>query len=463
MKKNHLLSFLLPLAIMGVAFFFRYYPHNYCAPGCVLLRHDELNYLNRVLGFLNGSWDVHYFINPTLYAYLLYAATAASGLWATLSGRFASFSDFALSVTFDPYPILVAGRFVTLVAGTATVGLVYAVSRRLFSPWVAVVASLALALDVTHARRGVLTGNECVTALLCVLLFACLLHYLRRPGAGRHALCGFVLGLAGAVKYNAFIFVLPLMAASCMAALREEDLRAQPPWSRFRLCAVRSLVRPKFMAAYLFLVVGFFAGSPCILLNFNDFASEFFRQYSYLQDGFSDFDRVADHLGYLYYLTNFSAMNSGHAVSALCGAGLVVMGIAAIRKQDFRYILLVSAALPLYLFLGKGTFSRMRFLLPAIPFILISGAWFFTTIMEFLTGLSRKRDLSHAGRIKRHAIIAVVAAAVLIPGAVQVRAVMEEVYAHDQRHEIMLWIKENLEPEDNTLEFVHSSFYQVPG
>ncbi len=94
MKKNRLLSLLIPLAIMGLAFFYRFYPHNYCAPGCPLLRHDELNYLMRVLAFMNGEWDVHYFINPTLYAYVLYAATMVSGWWAVLAGEFASLADF---------------------------------------------------------------------------------------------------------------------------------------------------------------------------------------------------------------------------------------------------------------------------------------------------------------------------------------------------------------------------------
>ena len=66
-------------------------------------------------------------------------------------------------------------------------------------------------------------------------------------------------------------------------------------------------------------------------------------------------------------------------------------------KRDARYVLLLLAALPLYLFLGKGSFSRMRFMLPAIPFILIVGAWFFAGIMERITGLSRGKALFGGG------------------------------------------------------------------
>ena len=463
MDRSRLFPLLSCLGVMAVALCFRYYPHNYCAPECVLLRHDELHYLVRVLAFLNGSWDVRYFINPTLYAYLLYAAVLVNGGWAVLSGQFPSLAEYSLAVTFDPYPILVAGRLVTIAASVLSVGLVYALSRRLFSRWTALLASLALALNATHASRSALTGNECVTVFFCLLVFAGLLYYLRRPGAFRHALCGFLLGIAGSVKYNAFIFLIPFAVATFIAALREDASGDRPLWRRWMGGLGRCVRRPRYMIGFLFIAMGLVVGSPCILLNFHAFSREFFRQYSYLHEGFSDLDRAAHSVGYLYYLVKFPKSNDGLVLGILCGVGMISMIVTAVARRDARHVLVLSAALPLYLFLGVGRFNRMRFLLPALPFILLCGAWAFTGIMEFLTGLSRGRGVHGTGLIVRHAVVAAAGAAVLLPAAPEVRHVMEREFAHDRRREIMLWIKENLNAGDRTIEFTNSSFYQYPG
>jgi len=61
-----------------------------------------MHYVPRVIAFFNGDWQLDYFINPTLYMYVLYAATV-------LLGYFSEFEEFSLHVTFNPHLVLWVG------------------------------------------------------------------------------------------------------------------------------------------------------------------------------------------------------------------------------------------------------------------------------------------------------------------------------------------------------------------
>ena len=80
------------------------------------LRHDEIHYVDVAGKFLNGDWWVDYFVNPTLYIYVLYAATVLWGGVLVGVGTYDSFSEFVFDATLDPYPLILVGRVVTFVA-----------------------------------------------------------------------------------------------------------------------------------------------------------------------------------------------------------------------------------------------------------------------------------------------------------------------------------------------------------
>jgi len=80
--------------------------------------------------------------------------------------------------------------------------------------------------------------------------------------------------------------------------------------------------------------------------------------------------------GWIWYLRNFPSMNVGFVFSCVCLAGVAFAVVDAIRRRDFARHASLWIALPVYAFLGSGIFCDMRFLLPAIPFILLLGAQF---------------------------------------------------------------------------------------
>jgi hypothetical protein len=452
--------------MIGFALYMRHFPNNSGIAGYAFLRHDEWNYLPLVIGFLNGQWDVDYFINPTFYMYILYAATVACGWFAVLIDKFETFADFSLQVTLNPSLIVEIGRYLSILVSAASVGLLFWIGRRIFSTRVAFAASLALALDMTHCRRAVLMGNESMMLFFVLLFFVCLLVYRRAPGTGKHVLCGVLLGLAGSIKYNAFIQVIPFVVVTLQAAYAEQRYRDISERARWLNALANAAFRPRFIAGYLVMIAAFFAGSPCILLNFGAFVDGFFNQYSFLHGGFTSLDRLADTVGFLYYLENFGVMNSGIVFSLYCLAGILFMIGLAIIKRDGWCIVILSAALPLYLFLGMGIFSRMRFLLPAIPFILLSGAWFFSGFIDILAKGPAKLGVSETSRWDAFFIYLLfpilLYSTFLCAYPRNYREMDQEFGRIDPRRDIMLWLRENIAPEDKVLEFTHTSYTEFP-
>jgi len=430
-----------PVVIVVTAFIFRFYPNNSGIASYVFLRHDELHYVTQVIAFLNGDGSVDYFINPTLCAYVIYGATAIFGLISVISGQFASFDAFSMHTTFNPHLIFITGRFVSMVAGAGAVALIFCITKKLFSFRTALIAAAALALNATHLRRSVLAGNE--SLMLCVLLvfFLLLLYYLQNPSPKRHALCGFVLGLAGSVKYNAFILVLALIAASLISAFKDEGAGKRVGGS-----IRRAFLSPKYNLGYLFTAIGLFAGSPYILINFPAFFDEFFAQFSFLHEGFSATDIIQDTVGYCFYPMMFSEYNNGLAFSIFCGLGLLAAIYQVIRRRDPGSILLLSTIVPLYLFLGSGVFCRMRFFLPAIPFILILGAWAFEGAVRMIFSALKERGAA------LYSIVLALAFATLTPSAINNFNDMEKDFGSiDSRRDFVLWVKENIKPDDTVL------------
>ena len=445
------LCFIPPLLLMAAAFFLRLHLNNSGLPGTAFLRHDELHYARRVLGFLNGDFDVHYFINPSLYMYVLFAAVSLAGRISVMLGDAVSFEEFKLLVTFNPCLILVLGRAISIAASALSVGVLYSLGRRLFNRPVAFVASAALAFNFTHALRAPLAGNESLMVLGILLFLLLLDRYRSAPTPLKHAACGFVLGLAGSVKYNALIHVIPLAAVTLFIAYaREKPARGSG--------LARALVKPRYCLGFLFLLLGFFAGSPFALLNFGDFIHGFYTQYSFLNEGYTGFEGMVRQSGFFYYMAAFPLGNNGLVFSLFCALGIVGAVIEAIRKRDSRLVLLLFAALPLYFFMGTGVFNRMRFFLPAIPLILLCGAWGFVQLLDHLL-----RFLAPPGRMSErkrqilfHGAWISLSALMLAPGAYRTHQTLNEAFGGiDPMGEVVALVKEKIPPGEKTLELAY--------
>jgi hypothetical protein len=394
--------------------------------------------------FLNDDWNVAYFVNPTLYTYLLYAATCITGNALVVTGHHESFDDFIASCSLNVYPILVTGRILNILLSTASVALLFLFARRLFSFPVAALASMTLALNLTHAFRAPVVGTETLMVFLVLVFFNLLWRYHENPSWKMHLLCGFILGAACSTKYNAAIHGIPFILVTVLAAIKTRSTGSLLSWFK------PLVTSPRFNIGFLFVIIGFVACSPYTIMNFDRFISIFARQYTNLDKGFVAREAEINQTGFEYYPVHFADKNNGIIFAILCGVGILWAIYRAIRYRDQRSMLLLSAIVPLYVFFGSGVCNVMRFLLPSIPFILILGAWMF---VELTTVIRR--------RLEKHITLppwawnglwVTVALILLLPSAVYSRATLQKTYGDiDPRRDITLWLIENLERDDSVL------------
>jgi hypothetical protein len=221
----------------------------------------------------------------------------------------------------------------------------------------------------------------------------------------------------------------------------------------------RRLLAPRHLAGFVTAPLAFVAGSPWIVPNHADFLRDFRAQSAYLSEGFVLREKTWEVHGWWRYLERFPADNMGLGFSVLCALGLLLAALRAIRQREGRAMLLLAATLPAYLFLGSGTFVLMRFLLPAIPFALLAGAWVLYVIVGKLEAW-----LPPALRARRwpgQLAFAIALVALLAPHAVATWESMQVAHGRtDRRAQAASVLREVVEPRVPYLDLVYPPVFR---
>jgi len=342
------------IVVASVATWMRWFPGDRSRPR-TFIRRDETQYTIPACRFLHGEFAVREFINPTLEASVVAGATAVVGGIRRLVHMDPSFDCFLARETFAPYVLVRCGRILSILASVASTWVIARIGRRLFSPTVGVFAGLLLAVDGVAANSAPICGNESMMVLLGLLAVDVAI---RGDSLRRRIASGLLLGLAVATKYSVGVLALPLLVAF--------GLRVVP--------------------AALAAVAGFAVGCPTALANFREFIAGFSTQARYLHAGYLGESLPPGDSGYAEYVRTFS-MHAGGALAVFCGAAVCASVVAWIVRRRRAHAIALSSSLPLYLYLGSGAFVQPRFLLPAVPFVLLLGGWLLELLLERVPAL----------------------------------------------------------------------------
>lgn len=202
---------------------------------------DEYNEVFEALRVCSGHINLERWIKR-FYLYLLAGQFGVYYLAGWAAGLFAGPMDFAAQVVRNLEPLFLIGRFTSVVAGTATVGLVYAAGERFFSRTAGLAAALLLTLTVFHID---LSQQAKVDALLGLLVAATLFFLLRlataeAPRCRDFGWCGLFMALAVQTKTNAVALAVPLLVL--LLRRRREIARPAAALSRFGLAFLGGLV-----------------------------------------------------------------------------------------------------------------------------------------------------------------------------------------------------------------------------
>ncbi len=308
---------------------------------------DEFDYVNRALAMMkSGQFNPRRWDHPTLQPYLavltytgVYFAGAAEGRW----------SRIADVVEED---LLYWGRFLSVLAGTATVLATFFLGRRLGSGAVGLLAAAILAVSPAAVEHSQYNKSDPFVALLVPVGVLAILSYLDRGGRGRALAAGSLIGLAIAAKYNGAPLLVPFLLA---VVLRRRSATLKEPDLYLGLAAAAAT----FLAACPFLLADF----P----RFLDEAGTVVRNYAVvgIEGQASDADNWAYHGRYI----------AGQAVGVLgLLAALAGLGLALYRL-DARMAVFLSFPI---LYFSYYSAQRVRFpsnMVPVYPFVAILAAY----------------------------------------------------------------------------------------
>jgi Dolichyl-phosphate-mannose-protein mannosyltransferase len=253
---------------------------------------------------------------------------------------------------------LIGSRLVTIALFLGTIALAYSFSRRSYGRFSAVIIAFAFATSA-----GFVTYAHFLTADIPLLFwmlaaFWAAYRFASAPSTRNYAVAGFLTGIAIATKYNGLAVGIALLVAHFFAT-KDAGFR--------RIILSRQLGIGLGMA-----LLGFLFGCPTSLYEPRRFWNDFIYNYTVAPRYSGQPDR-ANYLGALARIPEIVGIPG-----AILIAGLAILScILILRRRDLsdtatRGFILSSAVFLLY-FLKVGAWPRTetRYVLPAIPFLIL--------------------------------------------------------------------------------------------
>jgi 4-amino-4-deoxy-L-arabinose transferase-like glycosyltransferase len=342
-------------AILSVAFALRVWgitaglPQSYIA--------DEYDFVNAQLRMMKtGDLNPHAWYHPSLQPYLAMATYTVVFLLEAPSGRWSHVAQITEE------DMLYWGRFVGVLAGTATVFVAFLIGRRVFGTRVALLAAALLAVFPGAVEHSQYNKPDPLLALMSAVSVLVTLVYLERGGRGIALASGIAIGLTASAKYNGILVVLPFLLA---AAFRHGR---------------RTLFAPDVYLGALGSVIGFALGCPFFLTQLNLFLDHLADGlYTYGFEGLPGAEGVDNWAGHAAYTSRFGA-GYWATRAALAGLGL------ALYRIDTRLAVFLSFPVLYYAYYGSQRIAFRGNLIPVYTFLAILAAY---AAVELLAWIAR--------------------------------------------------------------------------
>jgi len=366
-----------------------------------VMHQDEPIIINHALAYASFDFNPHFFKIPPLLSYLVFAVYG--GVFVVLHFlRGISTDDFALWFFKDPTFFYGVARFLFGVAmGTASVGVLYGIGKRLFGKTAALWAAALFAVNYLHVRDSHYVYADIPMLFSMLMVFWHLTRYRKDGKNGDFLWSAAWVGVATAFKYIAAPVMLPVF----QAAFFMREGRAK------RMVASASL------AAAVYAVL-----NPFSLLNFRFFWDEMHQQ------------AAAEAAPGLWHHGVYSLVGSFGWVSLIAGAAMVFFLVKFSRE---RWIW----AFPVLYYLGISFFSQHyeRYAMPAVPFLCLA----FGNLLGYLE--KRKATMF---------LVGLLVAATPLAKSVYLDGLLLKT---DTRTEARRWIESHI-PEGSTIAIDHAFF-----
>jgi len=349
---------------------------------------DEGSILFHSLAFGTGDLNPHWFRWPSLLMYVMFAIYGAYFLIGRVVGLFGAPVDLLRSYLSDLSPFWLMGRWVSVIAGTATVWVTYRLGKRAFGAAAGVVAALFLAVVYLHVRDSHYATPDVAATFLAALSLLAALRACDTERARDLVLSGLLAGLSASAKYPGV-----LAAAGTGAAFVSLYSR--------RKVGASALVSAAAAAA-----LGFVVGTPYSVLSFGEFVRDVTRQFTMVSSS-GVAQAASSFAGGLKEVFGETVARGASVPLALLGAvGLFWPGTRG-RGQRAVLVAYVSAVV---VFAVLITVKRSTYLTPALPALTVLAAGALTGVFERL-----RRSSARAERVSMAAAALALAAIAVVP------------------------------------------------
>lgn len=299
-------------------------------------------------------------LNPQFFAYggfLIYTYRAAG--------------ELLLQIRDDPSWILswgkinLIGRFFSAVFATLNIAAIYFLTKKLLNKKnVALLASFVAAFSPSLIQTAHYSITESFLALLAVLLCFCSLYLIESSKLKFYILCGIIYGVAVATKISAFSFIVFPAVAHLIVLFKKPK--------GIQLFVKRNLLFIVLLAISGFVFVIF---SSYIFWNWEKFMESMQYEFGVATGSFS-VPYTLQFTGTVPYL--FQIKNLVYQLGPLVlfsFVGLIWMLFILIRKINLKIGVFLSFIIVYFLYVGTWFTKFIRFMVPALPFLVIAGCF----------------------------------------------------------------------------------------
>ncbi len=337
------------IALTLIGAFFRFYNLNWDKG--FIFHPDEENIANSVSQIkLFSQLNPHFFAYGgfSIYLYKIFAV-------------FISFLTGNNSWQYSLSKIILIGRYFSAFFSTLTIIFIYALSAKLFSRRVGLLAAFLSAFTVGFIQQAHFATTESLLIMLSVLLCFLSLRLLETSALKYYIYCAVILGISIAVKITGLSFaVFPFLAHFLSLRLGHKNI----------------LKRANYLLIFIVLtvIVSIFF-SPFSILDWRDFIASL-KYESSVATGLIKVFYTLQFKGtdiYLFQLKNFFWQMGIFSIVGIIG--FIYLVYKAIIFRNKRYSLFLSFPLIYFLYVGSWYAKFIRYMVPVIPFLIITGVY----------------------------------------------------------------------------------------
>ncbi|MEZ4754761.1 MAG: glycosyltransferase family 39 protein [Bdellovibrionota bacterium] len=343
--KTGVLISLTAILIVVIAGLIRFYGIKYGLPSNY--HPDEVPKVNAIMRMrAQGDLNPDYFLHPSMLLYTSYAMNKFLHFFGIVEGDFRSTA-------------FIAGRSVSALTGTFSVGLVFLIARRLFNSNIALLSAAMLAVFPLHVVCSRYMKEDAQLVFWILLTTWLVVKAVQDDKPWLYVLSGLTAGISASVKYSG---LLSALIVACGPWLKSGSIK--PDWRWFKWGVFAGILFP----------LGFVICTPYAILNNAKFIKDFSSEQHHMQRGHT----ITIDSWSQYWMYHFSK-------SLLPGmswlpAGLGIIGLAILLASGspaglFIVALTLLFYLPAEYVKAKPAPQPERYILPSLPFLAICAGY----------------------------------------------------------------------------------------